>query len=88
MADKATLIGLGVGFGGIIVGNMIEGGRIAQILQPTAAMIVGLGTLGATMIQFPLATFIRAMKSVKTVMAEPPGKSGEVIEELVKYAAV
>jgi chemotaxis protein MotA len=67
---------------------MIEGGRIAQISQPTAAMIVGLGTIGATMIQFPLATFIRACKSIKTVVQEPPNKAEELIEELVKYAAV
>ncbi len=86
--DRGTLIGLGLGFGGILVGNMIEGGRIAQISQPTAAMIVGLGTIGATMIQFPLATFIRACKSIKTVVQEPPNKAEELIEELVKYAAV
>jgi chemotaxis protein MotA len=86
--DRGTLIGLGLGFGGILLGNAIEGGHIAQISQPTAAMIVGLGTIGATMIQFPLATFIRACKSIKSVVKEPPNKAEELIEELVKYAAV
>ena len=36
-------------------GLTLEGGKVAQIMQPTAAMIVFGGTIGAVMIQFPLA---------------------------------
>ena len=38
--DLATILGLVVGLGMILGGDMIEGGRISQIAQPTAAMIV------------------------------------------------
>ena len=38
--DKATWAGLIVAVGGIIVGLLLEGGNLGQILQPTAAMIV------------------------------------------------
>ena len=52
--DKSSFIGLIVGVGGIIAGLLLEGGKISQILQPTAAMIVFGGTLGAVLLQFPL----------------------------------
>jgi chemotaxis protein MotA len=53
--DLATILGLVIAFVGILAGQAIEGGSIFQILQPTAAMIVFGGTLGATMIGFPLS---------------------------------
>ena len=52
--DKATLGGVLVGMGGIVAGLLLEGGNLSQILQPTAAMIVFGGTLGAILIQYPL----------------------------------
>jgi chemotaxis protein MotA len=38
--DKASIAGLLIGLTGIIGGLLLEGGRLSQILQPTAAMIV------------------------------------------------
>jgi hypothetical protein len=52
--DLATILGLVVAAVGILAGQAIEGGSVLQILQPTAAMIVFGGTLGATMIGFPI----------------------------------
>ncbi len=51
--DKSTLGGIGVAVGGIAVGLYLDGGQVAQLLQPTAALIVFGGTLGAVMVQFP-----------------------------------
>jgi len=47
--DLATILGIVVALGFIVGGQAIEGGSLLQILQPTAAMIVFGGTLGATM---------------------------------------
>src|SRR5208283_6195377 len=58
--DKSSLLGVTVAIGGILLGLILEGGRIAQIIQPTAAIIVFGGTLGAVMIQFPLRVIIAA----------------------------
>ena len=52
--DKSSFAGLIVGVGGIVAGLLLEGGKLSQILQPTAAIIVFGGTLGAVMLQFPL----------------------------------
>lgn len=45
-----TILGLIIGIGGIIAGNLMEGGSIGSLLQLTAAFIVFGGTLGATML--------------------------------------
>jgi chemotaxis protein MotA len=86
--DKSTAIGLGLAAAGILGGNAIEGGKISQILQPTAAMIVLGGTIGATMIQFPLSTVIGAVKGIKNVLVEPPHAGHKLIEEIVGYATI
>ena len=48
--DKATWIGLLVGFGGILLGNLLEGGHVSSLMQLTAFIIVMAGTLGAVMV--------------------------------------
>ncbi len=58
--DLATILGVVIALVGILLGQAIEGGSVLQILQPTAAMIVFGGTLGATMIGFPIAVMKQA----------------------------
>ena len=58
--DKSSFAGIFIALGGILVGLMLEGGKILQIVQPTAALIVFGGTLGAVMLQFPLRVVIAA----------------------------
>ena len=53
--DKASFGGVILALGGILLGSTLEGGKVGQIMQPTAAMIVFGGTIGAVMINFPLA---------------------------------
>lgn len=86
--DKATAIGFGLAMAGILGGNAIEGGKISQILQPTAAMIVIGGTIGATLIQFPLATAIASVKAIKSVLNEPSHQGHKLIDEIVGYATI
>ncbi len=48
--DRATIFGLLIGIGGILIGNFIEGGHIASLLQGTAFLIVMMGTMGAVLV--------------------------------------
>lgn len=48
--DRATVIGLLIGIGGILLGNFFEGGEIASLLQGTAFLIVVTGTAGAVLV--------------------------------------
>ena len=84
--DKATLGGLVLAIGGILLGLMLEGGNIGQVLQPTAAMIVIGGTLGAILIQYPLPVASSAFRRLAQVFVEPAQDAQSTIELLVKYA--
>ena len=68
--DIATLGGLLLAAGGILGGLLIEGGKLTDITQITALMIVLGGTIGAVMVTTPLKTLIRAAKYLGTVFFE------------------
>ncbi|HMC31762.1 MAG: flagellar motor protein [Acidobacteria bacterium] len=84
--DKASFGGVLLAFGGITAGLLLEGGNLSQILQPTAAMIVFGGTLGAVLLQFPLAVVLGAFRRLAQVFIEPTANPQTLIQELVKYA--
>jgi chemotaxis protein MotA len=84
--DKASLIGITLAAGGILAGLLLEGGNLGQILQPTAAMIVFGGTLGAVMIQFPLPVILLAVRQLGLVFFNPQRHPQAVIHQLVQYA--
>src|SRR6185369_4436349 len=83
--DKATFTGLLVAIGGIVLGLLLEGGNLRQIIQPTAAMIVFGGTVGAVLIQFPLPVFLAAFKRLASVFFERKSDAAKWLGELVSY---
>jgi chemotaxis protein MotA len=84
--DKSSLSGIVLAVGGILAGLLLEGGNLRQILQPTAAMIVFGGTLGAVMLQFPLSVVGHAMRRFGSVFVSPKKNPQETIRQLVQYA--
>jgi len=84
--DKATVSGLILAIGGILLGLILEGGNLGQILQPTAAMIVFGGTLGAILIQYPLPVAVGGFKRLAHVFVQPVQDAQGTIDLLVKYA--
>jgi len=65
--DSISIIGLLLGLGAIIGGQILEGGHLGSLLQPTAAMIVLGGTFGAVLLYWLLSR------------GEPEGWTGEQI---------
>jgi len=84
--DKSTVGGIILALAGILAGLILEGGKIAQVIQPTAAMIVFGGTVGAVMIQFPLSIVIGAAKGLVHVFLDRAQDPNTLIKELVGYA--
>ncbi len=84
--DKGTVAGIMVAFGGITAGLLLEGGRLSQVLQPTAALIVFGGTVGAILLQYPLALVLKSMASLNIVIFEPRLRASEEISRLVVLA--
>lgn len=84
--DIASIGGIIVAILGILAGLMIEGGSIAQITQPTAALIVIGGTMGAVMLQFPLKIFIAALQHMMKVFFSGVSEGEDVLRQLVEFA--
>jgi chemotaxis protein MotA len=84
--DFASILGIVVALGGIVGGLVLEGGKISDITQVTAAIVVLGGTLGAVMVTCPLASLIGAATSLKKVFFEESIQSEAAVEEIIAYA--
>jgi len=80
--DLSTLMGIGIALTGIIGGLVLERGRIQDIAQTTAAMIVLGGTFGAVLVTTPLAVVLRAFRG----FFERTGSPAAITETLIQYA--
>ena len=84
--DLATIIGLVMAFGGIVAGLLFEGGKIQDILQFTAALIVLGGTFGAVLVSTPLAVVKASLRRLKAVVVDTAPQMDDLIEEIIGYA--
>jgi chemotaxis protein MotA len=84
--DKASIGGVFLAVAGIVAGLLLEGGNLGQILQPTAALIVFGGTMGAVLLQFPLTTVIAAFRSLGHVFTGPRKQNAQLIRLLISFA--
>jgi len=84
--DIGSMLGMLVAFGGILGGLLMEKGKITDIMQVSAAVIVLGGTLGAVMITSPLSALLAAAKGLKDVLFENSVDTHAAIEEVIAYA--
>jgi chemotaxis protein MotA len=85
--DIATIIGILLGFGAIIGGQVLEGGHVSALVQPTAAVIILGGTLGATFVSFPMEQIIQALKDIRKAFIPSSNDPEAVIRDMIGYAA-
>lgn len=86
--DKTSFAGLFIGLSVIIAGHLFEGGNLGSLLQPTAFLIVIGGTLGAVMLQSPLAVFKEGMAMVKWVFFPPAIQPDKLIADIVRWSNI
>ena len=84
--DRGALVGVGLAVTGIGLGLYLDGGKIGQMLQPTAALIVFGGTVGAVIVQFPFTVVKEAMLELREVFLHKGDPASELIESLSRYA--
>lgn len=84
--DRSTIGGIVLSACGIGLGLVLDGGTISQILQPTAAIIVFGGTLGAVMVQFPWSVVVQAFTHLRYVFFSGAPESDALVENLLHYA--
>lgn len=84
--DKSTFGGIIIALLGIGLGLVLDGGRLAQVVQPTAALIVIGGTIGAVLVQYPLPVVLQAIAQLKDVFLNKEPESDALIQNLLRYA--
>jgi chemotaxis protein MotA len=84
--DLATIGGLAVAFAGILGGLVLEKGRVQDVSQVTAAIIVLGGTLGAVMVTTPLGVLMSAARKLSVLFFEPGQEPDAIIEQIIGYA--
>lgn len=84
--DLATVGGLALALAGILGGLVLEDGRVKDVAQLTAAIIVLGGTLGAVMVTTPLALLRSAASQLLTIFFETTHAPEAVVEQIIGYA--
>jgi chemotaxis protein MotA len=86
--DKISVAGVLIGILAIIGGQILEGGHVGSLSQPTALLIVLGGTLGAVMLQSPYATFMRGIRMAKWVWLPPVVNHSQLIQQVATWSQV
>ncbi|MBK7017145.1 MAG: flagellar motor protein [Sulfuritalea sp.] len=86
--DRISIVGLFLGLAAIVGGQVLEGGHIASLVQPTAFLIVVGGTLGAVMLQSPLPVFRDGMRMVKWVFVPPVVDPARQIADISRWSHI
>src|SRR5580693_6773566 len=84
--DLATIGGLALAVFGILGGLVLEQGRVRDVAQLTAALIVLGGTLGAVMVTTPMHLLRSAAGKFPAVFFETRHAPEAVIEQIIRYA--
>ncbi len=84
--DKSSFMGVIVGLGGIMLGLLLEGGKLSQVIQPTAAIIVFGGTMGAVLLQYPMPVVASAFRRLVQVFLERKLDPQRTVQQLVVFA--
>lgn len=86
--DSISLAGIALGLAAILVGQVLEGGHLSSLLQPTAFLIVVGGTAGAVMLQSPLNVFVAGLKMAKWVFVPPMVGHRTIIDQVSAWSTV
>ncbi len=81
--DIAAFLGLILGLGAIVAGNIIEGGTTSHLVQVAAALIVFGGTFGATLLSFSMRDILNAIKALGMVFGGKSSSPSEIIEDIL-----
>jgi len=84
--DIAAIIALIIGMSSAVIGYMMEGGHFSALLQPTAAVIVFGGTIGATVLTNPLPEIKRLPFALKMLFLEQNYNEAEIIIQLAELS--
>ena len=83
--DIATLAGVISAFGLVVAAIFMGGGLTLFINIPSALIVIG-GTLGTTMINYPLGDMLKVLSVVKNALFTEAMQASSLIENFVSFA--
>jgi chemotaxis protein MotA len=86
--DFASILGLLIGPACIIVGQLLEGGKLTTLVQASAALIVIGASMGACMLSFSPTFLFAAARDLRKVVAETSPDPFDLIDRIVNYSNV
>ena len=86
--DILSIIGVVLGLIAIIGGAILKGSSAGALVGGAAFVIVVVGTFAASLVQTPLATFLRAWKIVSWVFNPPVNNPAAMIEKIVEWSNI
>ena len=86
--DILSIIGIILALIAIIGGAILKGSSAGALVGSAAFVIVIVGTLAASLVQTPMATFLRAWKIVVWVFMPPVNNPSAMIEKIVEWSNI
>jgi chemotaxis protein MotA len=86
--DPFIIFGLLIGISSIVVGNFVEGGTTAHLVQLAAALIVFGGTFGAIVVSFPFLDLFIAVKGLKIAFSTNNQSVRLLIEKIINLLVI
>jgi chemotaxis protein MotA len=86
--DKISIAGLAIGAIAILGGQLLEGGHIGSLVQPTALLIVLGGTLGAVLLQSPFHVFKRGIQMAKWIWIPPVIEQKRLVDQIMNWSQI
>ena len=86
--DFLSFIGLLLGLGSIILSMTLDGGNVGALLQLSAFVIVGGGTMAAVFVQTPLSVFLRGVKMFVWVFFPPKDKREDWLRQITDWLRI
>jgi chemotaxis protein MotA len=83
-----SVVGSIISFGAILLGQFLEGGRLASLMNFPALLIVFVGTIGAVMLETPRQIFKRAVFLIPWIFNPPVRTVEHFIEKIVRWGAM
>ena len=85
--DWGSVAGLVLALIGILLGQILEGGRIGSLVQPAAFSIVIVGTIGAVLLQSGWGNFMRGMRMARMAFVLPENNTEQLIRDVMNWSA-
>lgn len=81
--DITTIIGLVLGFGGVLFGYVEEGGKLSALVEhaPPYLIVFG-GGFGAMLVTFPLSEFKKLLSTISMIFKDKKHNEIDIINEL------